>query len=285
MKVLKVFVALILSIIMIAATILTLGSFATERASSEESIRNAIDETNIIDTLMVEVLRENTVNMGGVYGSAAKAIMETDPMKDFIAEYMTSAIASELYGRQREEIANDELMNAFAAGVEAAAEEKGFRLTPTENEMIRQSMMQTIPALTAELNEALDRYETTAINEEMQARIDDIRIIVSPPFRYGSMAIALLMTILLYMLFRRSRLGLLWAAVNVFLATCAYAVAALVSNGFGYQEGFVEPALRMLYLMCEYGSKYISIVGAIIGVALIILCIILRALRRKDYEF
>ena len=129
--------------------------------------------------------------------------------------------------------------------------------------------METSPALTAELNEALDRYETTAINEEMQARIDDITIIVSPLFRYGSLAIALLMTVLLYMLFIRSRLGLLWAAVNVFLATCVYTLVALISNGFGYQEGFVEPPLRMLYLMCEYGSKYIAIVGAGIGVALI----------------
>ena len=281
-KILKVIAGILLSVILICCSTLALGSFAAERATSEAAIRTAIDKTDVIPVLMNEVLKENTVNMGGVYGSAAKAIMDTDPMKDFVAAYMAASISSQIYGRDVEEIANDELMVAFAQGVDIAAEEKGFRLTTKENEEIREAMLETIPALTAKLNDALDRYETTALNEEMQQRTKDLHNIVSPGFRYGSLATALLAAILLIMLFWRSRMGFMWAAVGVLLASCFYVVVALVSNSFAGQSGtFVEPVKRMLYVMCEYGSTRIAMVGGGIGILLIILCCIARALRRE----
>lgn len=281
MKVLKFFVGILLSAIMICSTTLCMGSFAVDRATSEEAIRSAIDKTNVIETLMNEVLRDNTVNMGGAYGAAARAIMDTDPMKDFVASYLTYAISSQIYGRDVEEVAYDELTQAFEEGVAIAEKEKKFQLTTSDYELIRQEMEKTIPMLTVKLNEALDRYETTALNEDLQQRTDDIKMIVSPGFRYGSMAITLLIAVLLIMLFWRSRLGFLWASVNVLLASCAYGVIALVSNSFAGQSGtFVEPVMRMLYVMCEYGSTKTAITGGIVGVVLIIICAITRALRR-----
>ena len=281
MKVLKFFVGILLSAIMICSTTLCMGSFAVDRATSEEAIRSAIDKTNVIETLMNEVLRDNTVNMGGAYGAAARAIMDTDPMKDFVASYLTYAISSQIYGRDVEEVAYDELTQAFEEGVAIAEKEKKFQLTTSDYELIRQEMEKTIPMLTVKLNEALDRYETTALNEDLQQRTDDIKMIVSPGFRYGSMAITLLIAVLLIMLFWRSRLGFLWASVNVLLASCAYGVIALVSNSFAGQSGtFVEPVKRMLYVMCEYGSTKTAIAGGIVGVVLIIICAITRALRR-----
>ena len=281
MKVLKIIAGILLSAIMICSTTLCMGSFAVERATSEEAIRSAIDKTNVIETLMNEVLRDNTVNMGGAYGAAARAIMDTDPMKDFVASYLTYAISSQIYGRDVEEVAYDELTQAFEEGVAIAEKEKKFQLTTSDYELIRQEMEKTIPMLTVKLNEALDRYETTALNEDLQQRTDDIKMIVSPGFRYGSMAITLLIAVLLIMLFWRSRLGFLWASVNVLLASCAYGVIALVSNSFAGQSGtFVEPVMRMLYVMCEYGSTKTAITGGIVGVVLIIICAITRALRR-----
>lgn len=285
MKVLKVFAAFVLSVIMICASVATLGSFAVEQATCEKSIRNALEKTEVLDTLMDEVLSENTVNMGGVYGSAAKAIMQTDAMEQFIIDYTAAALSAEFYGREREEIANDELMEAFAAGIDEAAEEKGFMLTPSENELIRKAMLTTIPALTTVLNDALNQYETTAIDGETMQRLEDLRMVVSPAFRYGSMAVALLMLLLLVLLFRESRMGFMWGAVNVILASCIYGVAAFVSASFGDQpSSFVEPMERMLYVMCEYGSSRTAIGGGTAGVILIIICVIMRAFRRHDYE-
>ncbi len=266
---------------MICSTTLCMGSFAVERATSEEAIRAAIDRTNVIETLMDEVLRENTVNMGGAYGAAAKVLMQTDPMKDYVAAYMTYAISSQIYGKDVEEVAYDELTAAFEDGIAIAEKEKNFSLTTSEYELIRQEMERTIPALTAKLNDALDRYQTTALNEEMQQRIRDVQLIVSPGFRYGSMGISILTAILLIVLFWGSRLGFIWASVNVLLASCAYGVVALVSNSFADQSGvLVDPIKRMLYIMCEYGSVKIAIAGGITGVVLIIICAIMRALRR-----
>jgi len=281
MKVLKFFVGIVLSAIMICSTTLCLGSFAVERATSEQAIREAIDRTNVIETLMNEVLNENTVNMGGAYGAAAKSIMNTDPMKDYVAAYMAYAISSQIYGKETEEVAYDELTKAFDEGVAAAEKENNFSLTTSDYEAIREEMNKTIPMLTDKLSVALDRYQTTALNEEMQQRTKDVKLIVSPGFRYGSMGISILVAILLIMLFWRSRLGFLWASVNVLLASCAYGVIALVSNSFADQSGvLVEPVKRMLYVMCEYGSMKIAIAGGITGVVLIIICAIMRALRR-----
>lgn len=284
MKVLKVFIALILSIVMICSCILCLGSFAIDKATCEESIRQALDKSNVIDTLMDEVLKDNTVNMGGVYGVAAKAIMQTDSMEQFIASYTTEALYAEFHGRQRQEIANDELMEAFAAGIEEAAAEKGFRLTPTENEMIREAMLVTIPALTDEINKSIETFETTSIDQQTLQKLEYLKLLSSPGYRYGSLGNALLMLLLLVILFWRSRMGFLWGAVNVILASCLYGVLALVSGSFGNQSStFVEPMQQMIYTMCEYGSIRIAIAGGIAGVILIIICAIMRAFRR-DYE-
>ncbi|MDO4869206.1 MAG: hypothetical protein Q4A65_02765 [Bacillota bacterium] len=281
MKVLKVFLALIISIVMIGSATLALGSFAVQKASSEESIRSAIDETGIVDDLMTQALEQNTSSMGSLLGSAAKAIAQTEPMENFIAEYMASAIAAEIYGQEREDLSSDALMEAFASGMEIAIEEKGFNISETESEMIRMAMMQTMPMLTDSLNASLDQYETAVIDEHTQEMIDGLRILVSPVFRYGTLFLTLLCAIILVLLFWSSRLGFLWAAVCVFLATCAFGVAALVSDSFGADSMYVDSAERMVYIMCYNGAIFAVIAGAATGMALIILLTIMRLTRRS----
>ena len=282
MKALKVFIAIILSAVMICFTAVALGSLALDQATCQKSIREALDKTNVLDTLMEEVLKENTVNMGGVYGTAATIIMRTDSMKQFIADYTTEALYAELHGQQRQEIANDELMVAFAAGIDEAAEESGFKLTPTENEMIRETMMTSIPILTSEISESIELYETTTIDEKTLQQISSIKLLANPLYRYGSIAVSLLILLILIILFWRSRMGFLWGGVNIIIASCGYGFLALLSGSFTNQSSvFVEPMKQMIYAMCEYGSIRIAIGGGIAGVVLIIICAIMRALRRE----
>lgn len=65
-----------------------------------------------------EALRENTVSMGGAYGELVQSVMKTDVMNDFFAAYLSSVIRSEVYGEQYEEIAEDDLMQAFSSAID-----------------------------------------------------------------------------------------------------------------------------------------------------------------------
>ena len=77
-----------------------MGILSVDKALSEGTIKKSIVETGVVDDVIGEALRENTVSMGGAYGELVQSVMKTDVMNDFFAAYLSSVIRSEVYGEQ-----------------------------------------------------------------------------------------------------------------------------------------------------------------------------------------
>ena len=65
MKAVKIILAIIAVVALFVAEALTMGLFALDEATSEESVREALTESDIVSQLVDEALAEGTVNMGG----------------------------------------------------------------------------------------------------------------------------------------------------------------------------------------------------------------------------
>lgn len=104
MRLLKGLVAFALAVILIASSALALGSYAVSEAISEEGVEKAITETDAVGELTDNIIQQNTVNMGGVYGETMQAILKSDAMTDYFTEYTARCLQSQIYGEEMEEL-------------------------------------------------------------------------------------------------------------------------------------------------------------------------------------
>ncbi len=128
MKALKVIAAIVVSLLLLGSEGMAMGIFSVDRALSEETINKTIAETGIIDDLIDEALSDSTVSMAGSYGELVKSAMKTEAMNSFFAAYLTSAIRSEVYGEQYEEIADADVLDFYQYGYDVARKEQQDRL-------------------------------------------------------------------------------------------------------------------------------------------------------------
>ena len=84
MRALKIIGAIIISAVLLAGEVFLMAAFAFDRALSEESLRKAVEENNLVEAMVEEALRESTVSMGGEYGEMVMSVMRTDAMTDFL---------------------------------------------------------------------------------------------------------------------------------------------------------------------------------------------------------
>lgn len=282
MKAIKIIAAVFIAVMLFVAECFTMGIFAVDTAISEKSIKESMKESNVITEILGEVLKEKTVNMGGRYGDMANAILHTDAMNNFLAEYLTAAINTEVYGAVYEEIANDELMNAFSEGIEEVNESGIFNITPLEEEALQLAMQQEGPDLTASLNQQVSGYDS--LNGEMTSEALENsmgRIFLGLGTRIVMVLVCILLCIGLIALCWRSKLGFLWSSVIAALTSIIYGALYLIVNG----AYFPSPSEQMAFFMMENGFKAVSIAGLIISVLFLAVFIAFKIIdRRKNDE-
>ena len=161
MKALKVIAAIVVSLLLLGSEGMAMGIFSVDRALSEETINKTIAETGIIDDLIDEALSDSTVSMAGSYGELVKSAMKTEAMNSFFAAYLTSAIRSEVYGEQYEEIADDDLMQAFSSALDEMESSGAIKISGMEESIIKGMIKKELPNLTEDLNSLALQYDTT----------------------------------------------------------------------------------------------------------------------------
>ena len=161
MRTLKVIAAILIALALVAAEGLAMGILSVDRALSEGTIKKSIVETGVVDDVIGEALRENTVSMGGAYGELVQSVMKTDVMNDFFAAYLSSVIRSEVYGEQYEEIAEDDLMQAFSSAIDEMEKSGAIRISQEQESIIKNMIKEELPRLTQDLNSLAMQYDAS----------------------------------------------------------------------------------------------------------------------------
>lgn len=259
MKAVKIILAIIAVVALFVAEALTMGLFALDEATSEESVREALTESDIVSQLVDEALAEGTVNMGGQYGEMMKAIFSTEAIDDFFTRYVTAAVNTQFFGDPYVEVADDELMAAFSKGIDQVNAEGEYQISPLEGELLRQAMQQEVPDLTASLNQQMEQYESLDgdLSEEVFTSITGDASVSSGTARIFSAAICVILCAAVIALCWRSRLGFLWCAVTIALVSLIYWGLATLVGAMTTSSA----SDHMAYVMAENGFRQVTAAG------------------------
>ena len=193
MRLLKGLVAFALAVILIASSALALGSYAVSEAISEEGVEKAITETDAVGELTDNIIQQNTVNMGGVYGETMQAILKSDAMTDYFTEYTARCLQSQIYGEEMEELGSDDLNMAFSRGTDECIANGTITMNKGERAMFDTALNLAMPALTEGINYVLSQMNLTDfVDEETAEQIEMARTATSDEVRYGAAGIAIL---------------------------------------------------------------------------------------------
>lgn len=279
MKAVKIILAIIAVVALFVAEALTMGLFALDEATSEESVREALMESDIVSQLVDEALAEGTVNMGGQYGEMMKAIFSTEAIDDFFTQYVTAAVNTQFFGDPYVEVADDELMAAFSEGIDQVNAEGEYQISPLEGELLRQAMQQEVPDLTASLNQQMEQYESLDgdLSEEVFTSITGDASVSSGTARIFSAAICVILCAAVIALCWRSRLGFLWCAVTVALVSLIYWGLATLVGAMTTSSA----SDHMAYVMAENGFRQVTAAGVAAAAIFFIAFVIFKIFSRN----
>ena len=272
----------LLAVILLASSALALGSYAVTESISEDAVGMAITETDAVGTLTDNIIEQNTVNLGGVYGETMQAILKSDAMTEFFAAYTARNFQSQIYGGKTEEIGTDDLNAAFSRGTDECLEKGIISMDKGERAMFDEALNTAMPNLTKGINFVLNQMNLTSfVDEDMSREIRIARTAASNEVRYGSAGIAILACVLLFALYWRSKFGMLLAGIMILIAAAFfYAISMMIEQtAEAGGEGLVL-SRQMLYIMVSYGSLQAVKMGAIVGGAMIVACPVFKILFR-----
>ena len=282
MKVLKIIIAVLLALNLLASAGLAMGSVAAGRAISETAIEKAITKTGAVDELTGRIIAQRTVNMGGQYGSTMQTILKSDAMTDFFTEYTAKALQSQVYGVQCEEIGSDDLNAAFSRGTDECIAEGSISMGSNERLIFDTALNTAMPILTEGINYVMTQMNLTSfIDEDTAEYMETARFLTSGKVRYGSAIIAIVICIILIVLFGGGMAGFVWSGVCILLMAAIFFIMSIMLEGtMEASAGEIALSTRMMYVMVGEGLSFAGIGGGIVGAAMIVLRGIIKAIFR-----
>ena len=282
MKTLKVIAAILISLLLLASEGMAMGIFSVDRALSEKTINKTIAETGIIDDVIDEALSDSTVSRGGSYGELVKSAMKTEAMNGFFAAYLTSAIRSQIYGEQYEEIADDDLMQAFSSAIDEMENSGAIKISQAEESVIKNAIKQELPDLTEDLNSLVLQYDTAngQLTRDASTPDDTVQTLLGRGMQWIMLLVSAALCAALIALFWRSKAGFLWSAVVTGLVTAIYVLLTVLgANGTLMAGG--DSADAFVLTLLSRGFKGAAIAGGIATCIFVAAYIVWRARDRR----
>ena len=283
MRLLRGLVAFALAIILIASAALALGSYAVSEAISEDGVGKAITETDAVGKLTDNIIQQNTINLGGVYGETMQAILKSDAMTAFFTEYTARCLQSQVYGEEMEELGTDDLNMAFSRGMDECLANGTVTMDQGERAMFDEALNTAMPNLTKGFNYVLDQMSLTDfVDEDTAHQIEIARTATSDEVRYGAAGIAILACIIIFALYWRSKFGMLLCGIMILVvAAFFYLLSTMIEQTMDSGATGLVLSRQMLYIMVAYGATEAMKAGAVIGGAMIVACPIFKILFRR----
>lgn len=286
MKTLKVIAAILIALALIAAEGLAMGILSVDKALSEGTIKKSIVETGVVDDVIGEALRENTVSMGGAYGELVQSVMKTDVMNDFFAAYLSSVIRSEVYGEQYEEIAEDDLMQAFSSAIDEMEKSGAIRISQEQESIIKNMIKEELPRLTQDLNSLAMQYDASSgeLTNDATSADDAVKNVLSRGMQMIMLLISAALCAALIALFWKNKSGFIWCAVVTGVVTACY-VLLTVLGASGTLLAGGSPGYAFVLTLLSRGFKVAAIIGGVVTCIFVAAYIVWRARDRRKEEY
>ncbi len=282
----KIVLIIILCLALLAAECAVLGLLAANRALSENTIRESVVETEIIEQLVDEAIAQNTVNMGGYYGDFAKEVFRTDAMEDFFVAYLTSAVNTELYGKPYQEVAYDELTAALSQGVDEVLASQKYPISEVEADLIVKTINAEVPTLTAAMDGQIDRYET--LSGELTQRVflseDTIQRLLNPGSIFVAVVIWAVLCMAVVTACRPGKTGFLWCGVVAAIGAVLCKVVSKAGVDVLPISEEISPSEEMIIMMLTNGFAETAIIGAAAAMVFFIVFGVLKIIDRRTLK-
>ena len=282
----KIVFTILLCMVLLAAECITMGLLAANRALSENTIRESVAETEIIEQLVDEAIAQNTVNMGGYYGDFAKDVFRTDAMEDFFVAYLTSAVNTELYGNPYQEIAYDELTAALNQGVDEVFASQEYPISEVEADLIIKTINAEVPNLTAAMDGQIDKYETLSgeLTEKVFLSEDAIQRLLNPGSKFVAFVISAVLCLALVYACWSSKFGFLWCGVVTAISSVICMGVSKVGAGVLPTSIEVSPSEEMIIMMLTSGFAEAAVIGLAVAIAFFVIFGVFKLIDRRKYE-
>lgn len=282
----KIVFTVILCMVLLAAECAAMGLLAANRALSENTIRESVAETEIIEQLVDEAIAQNTVNMGGMYGDFAKDVFSTDAMEDFFVAYLTSAVNTELYGNPYNEIAYDELMAALNQGADEVLASEEYPLSEFEANLIKKAISEEVPSLTAAMDGQIDKYETLSgeLTEKVLLSEDAIQKILSPGSKFVAFVICAVLCLAVVIACWPTRWGFMWCGIVLAVGALVCVTISSVGSGILPINGEISPSEEMILMMITNGFVDAAMIGGAAAILFFVAFAIFKRADRRDLK-
>ncbi len=282
MKALKITAAILISLLLLASEGMAMGIFSVDRALSETTINRTIAETGILDDVIDEALSDSTVSMGGAYGELVKSAMKTETMNGFFAAYLTSAVRSEIYGEQYEEIADDDLMKAFSSAIDEMENSGTVKISQAKESLIKDAIKQELPNLTASFNEIASQYDAAngELTQDASSTGAMMKNMLCRGMQWIMLFVSIALCIVLIALRWENKAGFLWCAVVTGLVTAVYVLLTVMGASGTLVAGGGSADVFILTLL-SHGFKAAAIAGGIATCIFVAAYIVWKARDRR----
>ncbi|MBC6680984.1 hypothetical protein [Zhenpiania hominis] len=289
MKVLKVFLAVILSFLLLCAQGALMGVIACNEAISSDSIAKAVQETDFTNQISQQALdaasRQADENADEKVSEFLNEAMQTDAASEFIGQYTASAIQSALQGENFSRFTKQDLLDLTDESLDELSAESGLSISDSQKEQVRNYVEENGDELVQDLNSSLPVSQNPMAPNSSQSELSQAQTFLGSSMQLVLAAICLILGIMLIMLFWGSKLGFIWWAVVSFLAG---AVCLLAANADAHLTDFVrsmadesDAVSRLAAQIISEGLQFSGFAALILTAVLIVICLLCRLLSRK----
>lgn len=277
----------ILTLLLLASTLLSLGSYGVSSAISGKAVEKAIVETDAVGQLTDNILKDKTVNLGGKYGEMMQTVLKSEAMTDFFSEYTARSLQSQIYEEQMEEIGSDDLNAAFSKGMDECIANGSISMNTGERLLFDTALNLAMPSLTKGVNYVLSQMKLTDfVDDDTDKQIEMAQLLTSNEVKYGATGIAIIMCILLIVVCWRSKTGLLICGVAILLVAAFFLLFALLTDqSLKANADSLTLSKQMLAVMLSYGAMSSAAVGAAVGGVLTVACPVARLFSRDKRRY
>lgn len=281
MKILKVFLAVILSIALLCAQGILMGILACNESFSQESITESIRTTDFTGQLYDGALGASGQGADGQAAQVLEQVLKTDTISEFLGEYAADSIDAILRGEEQREITREDLSRLTSDSLDELASKSGISIPKAQRRLMEAYVEQNADDILRGINDNLPNIADTNIpgNAEAQAALARIQILMGTPVQVLLGIVCLVLGILLVMLFWRSKLGFAWWAAVSFLLGSAF---FFLGNSSGLLGSYIretgDGTVMGLLLsgMLRQGFTFAACCGFGLMLLLMILCLVLR---------
>ncbi|MCQ4636199.1 hypothetical protein NE619_05620 [Anaerovorax odorimutans] len=285
MKVLKVFVALIVSFLLLCTQGLLMGAFACDRSFSAGSVTKAIQETNFTKEIYEQALAASDQDADKKVQSFLLQAMGTDTATNAIGQYASSAINSVLYGEQFSQFTLEDLNRLAEDSLNELSSQTGVAISDSQKEQVLKYVNKNGPEIVNEINNTLPVLEDdSTMGSSELAAISQVQTFLGTPIRIALCAVCLILGIILIALFWGSKLGYIWWAFVSFILGSVFLLLGTSSNMLSsYIQDTGEGTTFSLLLtgMFTRGFTFVGVASLVLMAVLIVLCLVGRSVSKR----